>query len=135
MTPLQLAAKIRNLPERAPITAAFERVLTRRGDWNRNRVRYNSQKEHWLGWLSEYRGPGYYGRQNFQRSAEYAYRRVVCPPMVLWLGETSGIPKLRVAKAKRAALAAKPNLPAQSAAIRKNIPWDLIEIRLRKRTR
>jgi hypothetical protein len=52
--------------------------------------------------------------------------------MVLWLGEASGIPKGKVAAAKRAALSARPHLPAKSAAIRKIIPWELIEARFRK---
>jgi hypothetical protein len=53
--------------------------------------------------------------------------------MVLWLGEASGIPPARVAEAKRAALSASPrHLPALSAAIRKLIPWEMIEVRLDK---
>jgi hypothetical protein len=133
MTPNQLAAKIRNLRERAPITNAFERVLSRRDLRNSRRVWYSSQKEHWLGWLSENSGPGYYGRKNSHRSAEYAYNHIICPPMVLWLGESSGVPKAKVAAAKRAALSAGAHLPAKSAAIRKIIPWEMIEGRLDKR--
>jgi hypothetical protein len=55
--------------------------------------------------------------------------------MVLWLAEASGIPKARVAEAKRAALSASPHLAAQSAAIRKIIPWEMIAGRLDKRRR
>jgi hypothetical protein len=46
--------------------------------------------------------------------------------MVLWLAEASGIPKTRVAKAKRAALRCGSSLSAQSAAIRQVIPWQQI---------
>jgi hypothetical protein len=53
--------------------------------------------------------------------------------MALWLGEALGIPKRQVAKAKRAALSASSSLPAQSAAIRRIIPWKEIEIRLGRR--
>jgi hypothetical protein len=53
--------------------------------------------------------------------------------MVLWLGEASGIPKAKVAAAKRAAMSASSNLPAKSAAIRRIIPWEMIEARLGKR--
>lgn len=28
------------------------------------RAWYDTQKEHWLGWLADYDGPGYYGRQH-----------------------------------------------------------------------
>jgi hypothetical protein len=135
MTPSQLAAKIRTLRASVPMTAEFERVLTKRGIWSRSRASYTSQKGHWLGWLSEYHGPGYYSRKNSRRSAEFVYNHIVCPPMVLWLGEASGIPMARVAMAKRAAFAAGPQLQAQSAAIRKTIPWELIEARLNGRGR
>jgi hypothetical protein len=53
--------------------------------------------------------------------------------MLLWLAEASGIPKARLSKAKGAALSAPPKLQAQSAAIRKNIPWKMIEARLDSR--
>jgi hypothetical protein len=135
MTPHRLAAKIRKLRARLPMTTEFERVLVRRGIWSNSRVWYTSQKEHWLGWLSEYRGSGYYGREHSHRSAEFVYNHIVCPPMVLWLAEASGIPKVKVAEAQRTALSAKPHLPAQSAAIRKIIPWRMIEVRLNKPVR
>jgi hypothetical protein len=134
MTPQQLAARIRKLPETAPITTEFERVLTKRGIWSRNGVWYTTQKEHWLGWLSEYSGPGYYGRKSSRRSAELVYNHIVRPPMVLWLGEASGVPRAIVATAKQSALSSSPNFQAQSAAIRKIIPWDLIDNRLNRQT-
>ncbi len=52
--------------------------------------------------------------------------------MVLWLGEASGVPRANLIKAKQAALSAKPHLPTQTAAIRKIIPWNMIEDRLGK---
>jgi len=133
MTPHQLSAKIRNLRETVPMTAEFERILTRRGSWNGNQVWYTSQRQHWLGWLKGYKGPGYYNRKDWHRSAEFVYKHVVCPPMVLWLAEASGVPKAKVAEAKQAALSATPSLPSQSAAIRKTIPWEMIEVCLDKR--
>ena len=127
-----LAREIRKLPESLPITTAFERALKRRGTWGKKPVWYTSQKEHWLGWLSEYHGPGAYGRKNQDGSAEFAYNHIVCPPMVLWLGEASGIPSSTVSKAKQAALAAGSVLAAQSAVIRRTVPWTLIEQRLNR---
>lgn len=36
-------------------------------------VWYTTQKQHWLGWLSEYDGPGAYGRRSGQnRDAKFA---------------------------------------------------------------
>jgi hypothetical protein len=133
MTPLQLAARIRKLRAQVPLTTEFEPLLTRRHIWDGAGVWYASQKEHWLGWLGEYRGPGYYGRKNFRRSAEFAYNHIVCPPMVLWRCEASGVAKLRVAKARRSAMSANTSLSARSAAIRKIIPWEMIENCLDKR--
>jgi hypothetical protein len=130
MTATQLSARIRKLRSEDLIAAEFEHVIARRGTWRRDGVWYTTQKEHWIGWLSEYGGPGYYGRKNSHRSAEFIYNHVVCPPMVLWLAEASGIRKARLSKAKGAALSASAKLQAQSAAIRKNIPWKMIEARL-----
>ncbi len=55
--------------------------------------------------------------------------------MVLWLAEASGIPNVRLSKAKKAALSASPQLQSQSAAIRKIIPWKMIEAHLDQRSR
>jgi hypothetical protein len=132
MTPRGLATKIARLPATLPITTAFERDLRKLRIWGTGSVWYVNQKEHWLGWLKGYSGPGYYERKDWNRDAEFVYNHIVCPPMVLWLGEASGISPLLVRKAKRAALGARPSLTAHSAAIRKIIPWSLIEDRLRK---
>jgi len=132
MKPQELRSRIRKLRETASVTAEFERVLTKRGAWDRSRVWYTTQKEYWLGWLSQYGGAGAYGRKNFNHSAEFAYNHICCPPMLLWLGEAAGASKPLVAKAKRAALAAQRNFSAQCAAIRKVIPWKAIELRLNR---
>jgi hypothetical protein len=125
MSPKQLAKHIQSLPARPAITSAFEALsLGSRKVW------YTSQKQHWLGWLSEYDGPGYYGRKDWRRSAEFVYKHVVCPPMVLWLGEASGVPKHKVKRARDAALASGRYYAAQSSAIRRIITWSEIELRL-----
>jgi len=130
MTPRALESRIAKLPATPPITDTFERNLRKLRIWGEAPVWYSTQKEHWLGWLKGYSGPGFYERKNWNRNAEFVYNHIVCPPMVLWLGEASGISPGLVRKAKQAALHAKPNLSAQAAAIRKVIPWGLIEDRL-----
>lgn len=95
------------------MTTDFECILAKDSTWSRAGAWYKTQKEHWLGWLAEYRGPGYYGRKNSHRSAEFVYNHIVCPPMVLWLAEASGIPKPMVAKAAQAALSARSTLAAR----------------------
>jgi hypothetical protein len=125
MTPLALAKRIRKLRSHPPITAELERAMKARG--GTRKVWYRSQKEHWLGWLSEYGGPGYYGRKISSRSAQFVYNHVNCAPMVLWLGEASGVPKPQLKSAKRAALRANPSPAAEAAAVRKIIPWSAIQ--------
>ena len=96
------------------------------------RDRTCTQKEHWLGWLGAYNGPGAYGRQKWEKNApaEQIYNRAVNPAMVLWLGEAAGVPEATVKKAASAALKAGETLMSKAAAIRKVIPWSLIEERL-----
>jgi hypothetical protein len=131
MTPRVLARKIKELRVTAPITATYEHALITRGIWNDEGVWYSSQKEHWLGWLREYDGPGAYGRQVWTgRSAEYVYGRIGCPPMLLWLAEAAGVSRSKVLAAKRSALSGRPNRATHCAKIRKAIPWSVIEARL-----
>ena len=80
-------------------------------------------------------GLRYCGRITHIDLAEFIYNHIVCAPMVLWLAEASGIPNVRLSKAKEAALSAGPRLQAQSAAIRKIIPWKMIEAHLDQRGR
>lgn len=73
MTPKGLARKIARLQARPPITVSYERALAATRVWSPERVWYTSQKEHWLGWLSEYDGPGAYDRKT-HRGAVCAIR-------------------------------------------------------------
>jgi hypothetical protein len=133
MTPLGLARKLSKFPECTPITHSFENALSARGNWNpeRERKKYSSQKQHWKGWLSEYGSAGHYNRKNRAvRSAEVVYNRIVCPPMLLWLIEASGVQKRRVRAAMRSALSATPSYARQCSKIRKTVPWSIVEERL-----
>jgi hypothetical protein len=132
MTPKLLSRKIKKLKAKPPITTGYERALAFRGVWNNGGVWYTSQKEHWLGWLSEYDGPGAYSRKKWKgRSAEFVYNHIGCPPMVLWLAEAAGVSKATVQAAKRAALSARRSRATHCAVIRKCIPWSVIEEKLR----
>jgi hypothetical protein len=126
MTPSALLRKVRRLPEQTPITTSLERVLRKRGMLCRDPW-YKSQKQHWIGWLEEYCGPGAYGRKTWDHSAEFAYNHIVCPPMVLWLAEASGVARGKIVEAKTAALSIGPSLGRQSAAIRRVAPWTSVE--------
>jgi hypothetical protein len=133
MTPKQLAEKIKKFRPHPPITDLFEGALRKRGRWGTKPVWYVSQKQHWLGWLSEYDSPGYYGRKNRGQSAEFAYNHIMCPPMLLWLAEASGVAKKKVIEANKAAFSAPAPLAAQCAALRRSIQWDMIEPRLSRK--
>jgi len=133
MTPKGLARKITKLRATRPITAGYERTLVIRGVWKSEGVWYKSQKEHWLGWLSEYDGPGAYDRKTRRgRSAQFVYNHINCPPMLLWLAEAVAVPKARVLAAKRSALATCKTRGGHCAAIRKIIPWQAIEEQIRQ---
>jgi hypothetical protein len=131
MTPRLLLRKIKKLRVRAPITASYGRALIVRGVWDDKGVWYTSQKEHWLGWLSEYDGPGAYDRKSWTgRSAQFVYNHIGCPPMLLWLAEAAGVSSTKVLGAKRSALSARGNRATHCALIRRTIPWPMIEERL-----
>ena len=95
---------------------------------------YNSQKEHWLGWLAEYDSPGAYGRQTEKpRDAQYIYNHIQCAPMLFWLAEAVEIPADTLEQAFSDIVAAPANNASQCSAFRKLIPWRMIEARLLER--
>ena len=96
------------------------------------RKSYLTQKQHWIGWLSEYGGPGAYGRQiRLKRDAQYAYNHIVEPKMLVYLAEASGVRKRLVSAAKQI-LAKRQTFMQKSAAIRAIIPWQTVALALWK---
>jgi hypothetical protein len=90
------------------------------------KVWYKTQKEHWLGWLKEYGGPGAYGRiPGQERDARFAYNHIVNHQMLLWIIDASGVGSDLVKAARRAA-EKKDSMMAKSAAIRKLVPWEVL---------
>ena len=121
MTVAQLRATIRQLPSDPP--------RTHYGKW------YRTQKEHWEGWLAEYHTPGAYERDiTVRRNAEYAYTPVVESKMLLWLIEAAGIGGAHVTAARRDASRAR-SMAGRSAAVRRRVPWQIVEDALRRRAR
>src|SRR5918996_198774 len=87
---------------------------------------YKSQKEHWLGWLREYHGPGAYGRQvDKKQDAKFAYNHIVEHKMLLWLIKAARVKKSLVASAESSSKHGS-TMQEKSAAIRKYIPWEVI---------
>lgn len=130
-TPGQLRRAISKLSPASPFTDRFSarwRKLgrRRRGQAERKDVWYDTQHEHWLGWLKAYDGPGAYNRSNWHRSAEYVYNHIVNPQMLIYLAEAAGVDRVLLTKAARAALANHISMSAMSSAIRRFIPWSIV---------
>ena len=51
---------------------------------------YDTHKDHWIGWLEEYDGPGFYGRSNWKVDARAVYQRLNNGHMIVWLNEAAG---------------------------------------------
>jgi hypothetical protein len=120
-----LLRRIRMLPDRASICDSY---------WPTDEL-YKPNKQHWIGWLSEYAGPGYYGRKNSDRSAKFIYNHINSPPMLLWLNESARVSKELVRAACRVQ-AATQNGTSACSLIRRVLPWELVEgslLKLRRR--
>lgn len=117
ITIAQLAAAIEGLPA--------DPVIENSGVW------YKTQKEHWLGWIRGYAGPGAYGRKNHERDAKYVYNHLVNPFMLLWLAEAANVSPELVQAAQEAQEAhAGDSLMRQAGAVRRCVPWAQIEAAL-----
>jgi hypothetical protein len=91
---------------------------------------YRTQKEHWIGWLSQYHGPGAYGRKTeIKRDARFAYNHIVEPEMLLWLIDAAGVDRTLVAASRQAAERGT-TLMQKSATIRKLVPWEMVAVAL-----
>ena len=81
----------------------------------------------------QYDGPGFYGPANWNRSAEFVYNHFHNAPGLLWLAEAVGVPRFALVKARDAVLEAESSAPARAAALRKVLPWPLVEALLKAR--
>jgi hypothetical protein len=132
--PSALRRRIQRLPVESPITDRFSvRWRSLRGEGQREREDpwYDNQRQHWLRWLEQYGGPGAYGRKDSDRSAQFVYRQVVNPKMLVYLAEASGVSKKVIAAGVRAALAKHTStMAAMSGAFRREVPWEMVEAAL-----
>lgn len=132
MTHRTLRTKIAALPATSSATAKFTAAVVKANPKQKERAAtwYTSQQQHWLGWLAEMDGAGFYGRQvGAPPTAAQVYGRIVNPAMLVWLGEASG---LDVAAAVAAALK-KNTMAGMAGAIRKALPWSVVEAALKTR--
>ena len=93
--------------------------------------RYRTQKAHWLGWLTKKPGAKYFRQDAPKRGAKFVYNHIMEPKMLLWLISASGLQIELVEQAKEASLNKK-SMASSCAAIRKVVPWQLLEMHLNK---
>lgn len=93
----------------------------------RPRIWYRTQKEHWLGWLSQYNTPGAYGRiPGRNRDAAYVYNHIVEAAMLEWLARAAGVSPAAVRRGQRA-MARHRMLQRKAGAFRQEVPWDCVQ--------
>lgn len=121
MTVPELLAAIRRLPSDPPVDDPRK--------W------YRTQKEHWIGWLEEYDGPGAYDRKaTSPTDAKRVYNRIVEYRMLLWLAEAAGVDPSKVREARSQAATAT-SLQQASGRVRRLIPWEDVQAALAARRR
>ena len=96
----------------------------------RKNVWYTTQQQHWLGWLKDYAGDGAYNRKGRGYSAEFAYNHIVNPQMLIYLAEAARIERAVLTAAAKAAFARRTTMSSMSSAIRRVIPWKIVEAAL-----
>lgn len=107
----RLINTMRQLPSDSPVA-----------DRKRGYNNYNTQKDHWLGWLDANSGTGTYPRKIGKgRDAQYVYNHIVEPKMLLWLMSTARLDPELISAAQHASNNVH-TLPGKSAALRKHVP-------------
>jgi len=124
-----LRAVIQKLPNHGKYSQKLEahkRLAINRIPW------YKSQKEHWLGWLKEYDGPGFYNRKTHSgRDAKYIYNHIMCSPMLLYLPEALGVSIELIKKAHDEVIKTNdPKMARQCGIIRSIMPFELLKPKL-----
>ncbi len=124
MTPAELRRHVRRLrPETGPITR-------RLGEFIGVTHGHPTEKAHWLRWLKDYNGPGYYGRDSWDRDARAVYNLLQCATMLLWLAEASGVERVLLVRAAHKVIEAGPNPARQCGALRRVIAWEAVRAAL-----
>ena len=95
-------------------------------------VWHESQKEHWVGWLFHYNSSGAYSRKVTEgRDSKFVYNHIVCPGLLTYLADASGVSRSLVREAKRIAETDKTEMQ-RAGEIRSIIPWDTVRAALVK---
>lgn len=121
-----LGGVIQHLPEHKQYSQKLEAhplLAINRDPW------YKSQKEHWLGWLGDYDGPGFYQRKTHAgRDAKYIYNHIMCSPMLLYLPEALGVSTELIKKAYDEVIKTNdPKMAKQCRTIRSIISFEVVK--------
>lgn len=130
LTVREVLAAIKRLPTSLPLMEAYEK--SDRAERARRTVRYEHQKEHLIGWLSEAGGVGFYGRQKPIKDAKAFYNSFKCVAALIWLAEALGVPEPDIRAGIDAVTAGSRNPASECGAFRKHVPWAAIESRARR---
>ena len=128
----ELLAVIRRLPASQPLTNEYEALRPLGAAPTAN---WATQKDHLIGWLSELKGPGYYGRLTYDMDARAAFNHLQCAPALLWLAEAVGEDLATLLRAISAVRALPRNGASQCATVRREIPWNRVEQSIVQRRR
>jgi hypothetical protein len=95
--------------------------------------RYDTHKDHWISWLKEYGGPGYYGRSNRDRDARFVYQHLNNGNMMVWLNEAAGESPATIRAAIAAMQRGGPQKQTAAKIARSFLPWERASTLLFKR--
>jgi hypothetical protein len=109
---LEMLTAVRRMPSTMPQSERFYKSG------------YDTHKDHWVGWLGAYNGPGYYSRSNWERDARYVYQHLNCGPMIVWLNEAAGERQTTIRAAIAAMLRAGPRAQTEAKVVRSFLPWE-----------
>ena len=88
---------------------------------------YNTQKDHWLGWLDSKSTTGTYQRKDTSgRGAKYVYNHIMEPKMLLWLISASSINSELLEKVTKESNINN-SMASSCATIRKIVSWQVLE--------
>lgn len=111
-TPKQMLARVKRLDDGGTISSMIPPPKM-----------YDSHKDHWIGWLREYEGPGYYGRKYTDRDARFIYEHVQNVGMIVWINEAVGIERGHCMQARLRSIETGGRVASQTAAARKVLSW------------
>jgi hypothetical protein len=105
------------------LLAAVHRLSASTPEADKLPTSYPSHQDHWVRWLEEYNGPGYYGRQDWDRDARFVYQHLNNPEMIIWINEAAGEDRATIEEAVAVLRRAGKRRQTTAAAVRAVLPW------------